>query len=421
MIERYRDGVVPDAEPDPELAGGEDGLAGSRRGSPSSSTDAELTQALEEIWVRVRRLNRYVEETRPWDLAKDAGQADRLDAGPLQPRRGPARRWPAAVRVHARDVGPDADGARRGGARLAAFGSRGGGQATEKLSPLFPKIETAVAPERARASPPSARAPRLAAVVDTHAHLSVCETDAADLVEAARRSGSGASSPWAWTRPPTARRSRRPRRTRRCSPASDATRTPPRASTAARRPRSSRWPRTSAWWRSVRPASTTTATAPRATSSERAFEAQIAIGRRTGLPLVIHMRDPAGGEEALSDTFATLAAEAEGVTVILHCCSAPPARVGEAAERGWYCSFAGNVTYPKADALRETARLVPEELLLVETDSPFLAPQSVRGKPNQPANVVEVAERLAAERGIGTRSSSESSRRTRPGSSNGDG
>ncbi len=130
------------------------------------------------------------------------------------------------------------------------------------------------------------------------------------------------------------------------------------------------------------------------------FEAQIAIARRAGLPVVIHMRDPAGGDDALSDTFATLAAEAEGVTVILHCCSVPPDRVGEAAERGWYCSFAGNVTYPNADALRETARIVPQELLLVETDSPFLAPQSVRGKPNQPANVVEVAEALAAERGL---------------------
>ena len=139
---------------------------------------------------------------------------------------------------------------------------------------------------------------------------------------------------------------------------------------------------------------------PRA-EQRAAFEAQIAIARRTGLPVVIHMRDPAGGDEALSDTFATLAAEAEGVTVVLHCCSAPPERIGEATERGWYCSFAGNLTYPKAEGLREAARLVPDELLLVETDSPFLAPQSVRGKPNEPANVVEVAERLAAERGIG--------------------
>ena len=150
------------------------------------------------------------------------------------------------------------------------------------------------------------------------------------------------------------------------------------------------------YYRDARPARTQRA----------AFEAQIEIARRTGLPLVIHMRDQPGTTDALDDAFATLAAEAEGVTVILHCCSAPPERVGEAAERGWYCSFAGNVTYPKSDELREAARLVPDELLLVETDSPFLAPQSVRGKPNQPANVVEVAELLAPSAASPTRSSS---------------
>jgi TatD DNase family protein len=130
-----------------------------------------------------------------------------------------------------------------------------------------------------------------------------------------------------------------------------------------------------------------------------ALGAQIEIARRAVLPLVIHLRDGGGGE-AVSDAFEVLGSEAERVTVVLHCFSAPPERVGEAAERGWYCSFAGNVTYPKADGLREAARLLPEELLLAETDSPFLAPQSVRGKPNQPANVVEVAECLAAERGV---------------------
>src|SRR6478752_705041 len=79
MIERYRDGVVPDAEPDPELTGGEGGLAGLEGRVAELLDRTELTQALEEIWVRVRRLNRYVEETRPWDLAKDVDQAARLD------------------------------------------------------------------------------------------------------------------------------------------------------------------------------------------------------------------------------------------------------------------------------------------------------------------------------------------------------
>lgn len=126
----------------------------------------------------------------------------------------------------------------------------------------------------------------------------------------------------------------------------------------------------------------------------RAFEAQIEIARASAKPLVIHMR------ESLDDTFDVLRASAEGVTVVLHCFSAPPESVAEAAERGWYCSFAGNVTYPRSEALREAAALVPDELLLVETDSPFLSPQPQRGKPNQPANVVATAATLAERRGV---------------------
>jgi TatD DNase family protein len=125
----------------------------------------------------------------------------------------------------------------------------------------------------------------------------------------------------------------------------------------------------------------------------RAFEAQIDLARRTSLPLVIHTR------AAEEETFAMLAAQAEGVTVVMHCFSAP-GRVEECAERGWLCSFAGNVTYPRAEDLRAAARLVPDDLLLVETDSPFLAPQPVRGRSNEPANVVHTAERLAELRGV---------------------
>jgi TatD DNase family protein len=133
----------------------------------------------------------------------------------------------------------------------------------------------------------------------------------------------------------------------------------------------------------------------------RAFEAQIGIAREVAKPLVIHMRSGSGpGDDAVAETLDILAAGADGVTVILHCFSAPAERVSEAAERGWYCSFAGNVTYRSASELREAARLVPDELLLVETDSPFLAPQPVRGKPNEPANVVATAETVAEERGV---------------------
>ena len=133
-----------------------------------------------------------------------------------------------------------------------------------------------------------------------------------------------------------------------------------------------------------------------------AFRAHIEIARRVSKPLVIHVRD--GGQttdgEALEETFTLLRAEAVGVTVVLHCFSAPAYRAAEAAEWGWYCSFAGNLTYPSAGDLREAAREVPDSLLLVETDSPFLSPQPMRGKPNQPANVVETAKALAAERGV---------------------
>jgi TatD DNase family protein len=132
----------------------------------------------------------------------------------------------------------------------------------------------------------------------------------------------------------------------------------------------------------------------------RSFNAQIEIAARTGKALVIHLRDRDGSEDAVSEAFATLDQRADGVHVILHCFSAGPRWAEQAAERGWYCSFAGNLTYPKADSIRDAARLVPEDRLLVETDSPFLAPQNVRGKPNQPANVVMTAERLAEVRGV---------------------
>jgi TatD DNase family protein len=125
----------------------------------------------------------------------------------------------------------------------------------------------------------------------------------------------------------------------------------------------------------------------------RAFEAQIDLAARASLPLVIHTR------EAEEDTFALLRERAAELTVILHCFSAP-GRIDECVERGYMCSFAGNVTYPKALELQAAARDLPAELLLVETDSPYLAPQPVRGKPNEPANVVATAQFVADLRGL---------------------
>ena len=121
----------------------------------------------------------------------------------------------------------------------------------------------------------------------------------------------------------------------------------------------------------------------------RAFEAQLELAGRVGLPAVIHTR------AAEADTFAVLREHADRLpAVILHCFSAAD-RLAECVEHGYLCSFAGNVTYPKATDLQRAARELPDELLLVETDAPFLSPQPVRGRPNEPANAVRTARFLA--------------------------
>jgi len=131
----------------------------------------------------------------------------------------------------------------------------------------------------------------------------------------------------------------------------------------------------------------------------RAFAGQIEVARELGLPIVIHARDKDGESAAIDEIFATLDARAGGHTVILHCFSAPR-KVADAVERGWYVSFAGNVTYPRSADLRFAAAKVPEDRILVETDAPFLTPQARRKERNEPANVVLTAAVVAAERGV---------------------
>lgn len=127
---------------------------------------------------------------------------------------------------------------------------------------------------------------------------------------------------------------------------------------------------------------------------QRAFDAQIDLARRLGKPLVIHTR------AADQDTLDTLRDRAAGLDVILHCFSMSE-RVNECLEQpDWCFSFAGNVTFPKAQPLREAMLRVPAERLLVETDAPYLAPQAVRGKPNQPAYVAHTARAVAIERRV---------------------
>jgi len=122
----------------------------------------------------------------------------------------------------------------------------------------------------------------------------------------------------------------------------------------------------------------------------RLFDAQLALADELGLPVVIHSR------EAATDTAAALAGFAG--TVILHCFSSPEL-LPTALDRSYYVSFAGNATYPKAPELREAAAAVPPDRILVETDSPYLAPQPVRGRRNEPAHVVHTIAALAEARG----------------------
>jgi len=121
-------------------------------------------------------------------------------------------------------------------------------------------------------------------------------------------------------------------------------------------------------------------------AQQRLFDVELALARELGKPVVVHTR------AADDDTRARLLAH-EG-PVILHCFSSQPL-LPAALERGWYVSFAGNVTYKNAYDLRAAAREVPPDLLLAETDSPYLAPQPVRGKRNEPAYVTHTYDVLA--------------------------
>ncbi len=122
------------------------------------------------------------------------------------------------------------------------------------------------------------------------------------------------------------------------------------------------------------------------------FRAHVALAQETRKPLVVHTR------AADADTVAVLREAGDAVPVVLHCFSS--VRMLEPAlEHGWYVSFAGNVTYPKAGELRWAAARVPADRLLAETDSPYLAPQPVRGRANEPAHVVHTLATLAEARG----------------------
>jgi TatD DNase family protein len=126
-------------------------------------------------------------------------------------------------------------------------------------------------------------------------------------------------------------------------------------------------------------------------AQERLFEGHLALAEELGLPVIIHSRAAA---RETADALSGFNGD-----VILHCFSEPEL-LEVALDRGYYVSFAGNVTYPKATKLRTAAQQVPADRLLAETDSPFLAPQRWRGRPNEPAFVVDTMEALAEARSV---------------------
>lgn len=122
----------------------------------------------------------------------------------------------------------------------------------------------------------------------------------------------------------------------------------------------------------------------------RAFAAQIELAKRLGKPMVMHIRD------AFPQVVAQLEKAGPPGTLIFHCFSGRAADAEVAVAMGGYVSFAGNVSYKTAEPLREAARAVPLDRLLVETDSPYLSPVPHRGKPNEPRRVADVGAAVAA-------------------------
>ena len=125
------------------------------------------------------------------------------------------------------------------------------------------------------------------------------------------------------------------------------------------------------------------------------FRSHIQAARATGLPLIVHTRD------AESDTLALLKEPGEGpLTGVIHCFTASQSFADEALALGFYISLSGIVTFKNARDLQETAKTIPADRLLVETDSPYLAPVPMRGKTCEPAFVAHTARFLAALRGV---------------------
>jgi len=124
------------------------------------------------------------------------------------------------------------------------------------------------------------------------------------------------------------------------------------------------------------------------------FAQQIELAKKFSMPLIIHTRD------AWDDTFAVLDECGVPEKLVLHCFSGGPDEARKCLDRGAYISFSGIVTFPKAKEVADAAKIIPNDRIVVETDTPFLAPVPLRGQQNTPANVAVVGEFIADLRGI---------------------
>ena len=375
MISRYRNGELkPVAGDGGELA---EAIARVQGEVPAALDVFDITGALETIWELVRRLNRHVEQTQPWQLAKDEGRAEELD----------------------RVLFELADGLRCVAIALSAYVPETASRILEALGqPLDLSWEhVRLRPhghgDRDRggaAALPPHRCARDRGVIDTHAHLDGCDEPAGELLARARGAGV--------TRVITVGTGIESCRTALALAAEHdgvyaALGIDPHQAAGDEASRIAELrellgrPKVVAVGETGLDNHHDFATAD---EQRRLFDAQIELATETELPLVVHSRE---ADEQTAEALASF----EG-TVVLHCFSSA-GLLPAALERGYYVSFAGNVTYPRAVELREAAARVPAELILAETDSPYLAPQPLRGRPNEPAHVLHTVAALAEARG----------------------
>ena len=135
---------------------------------------------------------------------------------------------------------------------------------------------------------------------------------------------------------------------------------------------------------------------------QNVFRQQLELARAAKLPIVIHCRPSEGSEDAWNDCLGMIAEQwrGSGLGGVLHCFTGTAEQARRALDMDFMISFAGNVTFPKAQQIRDAAMAVPLERMLIETDSPYLAPVPHRGKRNEPAFVVETARKLGELRGL---------------------